>query len=115
MIIYTSDNGGLPVAEDGGYNWPLRGGEIDIWEDGTRLNAYIWATKDIMKNRDILGGGNYTQLAHIVDWFPTLIEGAAGIKINDLDLNYTINGVNQWDAMIGNDDDKINDKYFYYR
>eukprot|EP01084_Bolivina_argentea_P014015 26219_1 len=113
LIIFTSDNGGI-VGKGGGYNWPLRGCKTDIYEGGTRLNAFIWATKDIMKNRDSLGGGNYTQLAHVVDWFPTLVEGAAGIKISDLGLNYTIDGVNQWEGMIGNDEHP-KDPYFNYR
>eukprot|EP01084_Bolivina_argentea_P014017 26223_1 len=114
VIIFTSDNGGLPVSNGGGYNWPLRGGKIDLWEGGTRLQAWLWATKDIMKNKDKLGGGNYTQLSHVVDWLPTLVEGAAGVKISDLNLNYTLDGVNQWEGLIG-DDDNVNDKYFGYR
>ena len=50
---------------------------------------------------------------HVVDWMPTLFE-AAGIDINDLGLNYSLDGVSQWKGLTG-DDNENDDKYFAYR
>lgn len=67
IIIFSSDNG-APVPEgnvtrdgtNGGSNWPLRGGKDSIWEGGTRVTAFIWATKDVIPER--MRGREYTQL-----------------------------------------------------
>ena len=112
IIIFSSDNGGQ--INSGGCNFPLRGGKQTVWEGGERLTSFIWSTPDIIPNNYPLRGGNYTQLMHITDWFPTIIEGMIGINISSLHLNYTIDGVNQWNGIIGSDK-SINDSYFHYR
>ena len=77
------------------------------------MRSFIWATEDILQN-ETLRGGNYTQLMHIADWYPTVVSGIAGIEIPK--LNYTLDGVNQWKGLIGTEKDDIySEPYFYYR
>ena len=66
MLIFTTDNGGLP--ESGGYNWPLRGQKKTLWEGGVRGVAFVHGT--------MLGskGDKNKELLHSTDWYPTLIK-----------------------------------------
>eukprot|EP01084_Bolivina_argentea_P102815 184180_1 len=118
IIVFTSDNGGPVISpydnsggNTGACNWPLRGGKRTVWEGGTRLTSFIWTTDDIISDKN-LRGGNYSQLMHISDWYPTLIEGAAGISLSK--LNYSLDGVNQWNGIIGKENTS-KDEYFYFR
>ena len=74
------------------------------------MTAFIYGTKDVIP--ESVRGGNYSQLMHISDWYPTIM-GAAGIDISSLGLNYTFDGINHWDGIIGNYD-KSN-PYFAFR
>lgn len=88
LLIFTSDNGG--EVTNAGSNYPLRGAKTSIYEGGTRAVAFI--------RGDMLKKSSYTYdgLIHVVDWFPTIIAAAGGTLD---DLNYSIDGVNQWDAI----------------
>lgn len=50
IIIMSADNGGPTTTGDGigSSNYPLRGGKHSIWEGGTRVTAWIWATPDLI-------------------------------------------------------------------
>ena len=118
IIIFSSDNGApVPMGNvtqdgtNGGYNWPLRGGKDSIWEGGTRVTSLIWGTKDIIPYTQ--RGMDYTQLMHISDWFPTILN-AANIDINNINLNYNLDGISHWNGIIGNYSSNI-DPYFEYR
>eukprot|EP01084_Bolivina_argentea_P102816 184181_1 len=114
IIVFTSDNGGLiPIPQEnvkgiGGCNYPLRGGKQAIYEGGVKLTGFVWGTPDIIPSS--LKGGSYSQLFHTVDWYYTLLS-MAGIDTT-LILNYTIDGVDQWNGIIGNE---VKDKYFEFR
>ena len=115
IVIFSSDNGG-PIPSNisgtggaiGARNWPLRGGKHSIWEGGTRLTGFIWATNDIISKNNTNINGNYSELMHAADWLPTLID-ASGIDINNVANISDIDGVSQWDAILG----KYDDKYIY--
>lgn len=114
LIFFSSDNGGLidipqcNVKGIGSSNYPYRGGKQSLWEGGVRLTGFVWATPDLIPSNK--RGTNYTQLFHVTDIYPTVLE-AAGIELN---LNYSIDGVSQWKGIAGIDDN-TNDPYFKYR
>jgi len=114
IIIFSADNGGPTTTGDavGSSNYPLRGGKHSIWEGGTRVTAFVWATPDLIPRlNNAVIGGNYTQLTHLVDWLPTILEAA--------DIEYAfpdgleIDGVSQWKGLrYGN---HFDDKFFEFR
>eukprot|EP01083_Nonionella_stella_P179847 639653_1 len=113
IVIMSSDNGGPTTTGDGigSSNYPLRGGKHSIWEGGTRVTAWLWATPDIIDRSVATIGKNYTQLMHLVDWMPTILEAA--------NINYTfpsgleLDGVSHWKGLTtGN---SFEDKYFHFR
>jgi arylsulfatase A-like enzyme len=71
LIIFSSDNGGLPGA-GGGTNGKLRGRKGTLYEGGTRVCAFAnWPGH-------IKPGTVINEPLHIVDWFPTLVKLAGG-------------------------------------
>ena len=54
---------------------------------------------------------------HVSDWYPTIIEGIAGLNISHFNLNYTLDGVNHWDGIKKPTNDSYfnGDEYFYFR
>lgn len=89
LIIFTADNGGLPLAS--GNNYPLRGAKTTIFEGGTRAVAFVVGS-GLEKS-----GYTYNGLMHAVDWHPTIVAAAGGTdkesETNDID------GLNQWEAI----------------
>ena len=85
-IIFTADNGGLPLAS--GNNYPLRGAKSTIFEGGTRAAAFVYG-KDVEK-----AGSTYEGLMHAVDWHPTILD-LAGVNSSRNDMD----GVSQWEAI----------------
>ena len=114
IIIMSADNGGPTTTGDGigSSNYPLRGGKHSIWEGGTRVTAWIWATPDLIQRENNPSiGKNYTQLMHLVDWLPTLLE-AANISYTFPD-GLKLDGVSHWKGLINGNN--YNDKYFNFR
>ncbi|XP_075536588.1 arylsulfatase B-like isoform X2 [Dermacentor variabilis] len=74
VIVFSSDNGGLPwgLHANRGFNWPLRGAKMTLWEGATRAAAFLWSPL-VTRNRRVSH-----QLMHIVDWLPTLYRAAGG-------------------------------------
>ena len=93
IIILTTDNGGQTAW--GSSNWPLRGNKNTVWEGGVRGFSFIWSSSLETKDYD------YTGLMHITDWYPTLVQGIAGIELTDRDIE-GLQGYNMWDSVTQN-------------
>ena len=90
VIIFSTDNGGQTA--EGSSNWPLRGNKATVFEGGVRGFSFVWSTKLRKSNYD-----NHAMM-HITDWYPTIIEGIAGMTLDTTGLD----GFNMWDTI--NDD-----------
>ena len=88
VIILTTDNGGQTAA--GSSNWPLRGNKGTVFEGGLRGFSFVWS-----KNLENANYDNH-ELMHITDWYPTIVEGIAGIK---LDKKNNLDGYNMWEML----------------
>ncbi|XP_067013842.2 arylsulfatase B [Anabrus simplex] len=95
IIIFLSDNGGMPVPDaflaNTGSNWPLRGTRGTVFEGGVRSVAALWSPL-IKTPRRLM-----PQLMHITDWLPTLYRAAGG----DPSALGLLDGVDQWDQLTG--------------
>ncbi|XP_053317418.1 arylsulfatase J [Spea bombifrons] len=87
LIIYSSDNGGQPMA--GGNNWPLRGSKGTYWEGGIRAVGFVHSP--FLKNK----GYVCRELIHITDWFPTLVTLAEG----EIDESIQLDGYDIWETI----------------
>ena len=93
ILVLTTDNGGQTAW--GSSNWPLRGNKATVWEGGVRGFSFIWSSSLETKDYD------YTGLMHITDWYPTLVQGVAGIELTDGDTE-GLQGYNMWDSVTQN-------------
>lgn len=95
VIVFSSDNGGMPwgVFSTRGINWPLRGIKGSPWEGGNRAAAFLWSPR-LAKKRRVSN-----QLMHISDWLPTLY-GLAGGAVSDLGQ---LDGQDMW-SVLSNDE-----------
>lgn len=91
IIVFSSDNGALPygVHANSGFNWPLRGTKMSLWEGGVRVPGFVWSPL-LQKRRRVS-----RQLMHITDWLPTLYAAAGG---NPSNLGY-VDGYNMWETL----------------
>ena len=91
-IIFASDNGGCPSG--GGRNYPLRGTKGSLFEGGVHVEAFIYSTQYL---KDV-SGMKYTNLFHVSDWFPTLLDMTA-ITYSPIST-YSIDGVSHLSAIL---------------
>nr|XP_006811214.1 PREDICTED: arylsulfatase B-like [Saccoglossus kowalevskii] len=89
IIIFSSDNGGDP--NDGGNNWPLRGEKGTHWEGAIHGLGFVYSS-DIAK--DVRGTVN-TEMIHVSDWFPTIVNLAGG----SLNGTKPLDGFDQWQTI----------------
>lgn len=90
VIILTTDNGGQTKL--GSSNWPLRGNKATIFEGGVRGFSFVWGKMLSKTNYDNTG------LMHISDWYRTIVEGIAGLKLSD-NVTKNLDGYNMWQAI----------------
>uniref|UniRef100_H2ZZ33 Arylsulfatase family member J n=1 Tax=Latimeria chalumnae TaxID=7897 RepID=H2ZZ33_LATCH len=87
IVIYSSDNGGQPIA--GGSNWPLRGSKGTYWEGGIRAVGFVHSP--LLKKKGSVCRG----LVHITDWYPTLVTLAKGHLKDEQHLD----GYDVWESI----------------
>jgi len=93
LIILASDNGAMPDTEAAGSNYPLRGFKKTLFEGGHKVPAFLHSP---LFSSDLWGTKN-SQIFHVTDWLPTLMDGV----LNKGDqLSPEIDGVNQWDNIL---------------
>ena len=85
LIIFSSDNGGLPPGDNGA----LRDFKGSIYEGGIRAAAFACWPGYIPSNQRL------NQPIHMVDWYPTLIRLAGG----SLDQKLPIDGMDIWPTL----------------
>ena len=90
IIIFSTDNGGKTAA--GSSNWPLRGSKATVFEGGVRGFSFVWGN-----NLPKLDYDN-TALMHISDWYLTIVEGIAGLKLSSEDTE-KLDGYNMWPTI----------------
>ena len=72
VLLFTSDNGGNPVA--GGMNYDFRGLKSTAWEGGVRVPGFIRAPA-----RYGFPARDFSGMVHVADWMPTFLS-LAGLK-----------------------------------
>jgi len=87
-FIFASDNGGCYDA--GGRNGPLRGNKGNLFEGGTKVDAFLYSAKLSSKQQ----GSTYSGLFHVSDWFPTIMD-MTGISFT-AEAGYELDGVSHW-------------------
>jgi arylsulfatase A-like enzyme len=94
LIVFASDNGGCSLG--GGFNFPLRGDKVSLFEGGVLVNAFVWSNSQTIIPQH-LRGTTYDNLFHVTDWLPTIVGGMLG-RVDILPPN--LDGSDQWNAMM---------------
>lgn len=96
VMVIHSDNGAQPcVSEMAGNNWPLRSAKFQYFDGGVRVPAMVYAPGFFGEHQI---GTTFRGLIHHVDWYPTFLALANSIDSN---LTADLDGVNQWQAIMG--------------
>ena len=93
VILFSTDNGG--DTTQGSMNWPLRGSKATVFEGGVRGFGFVWGK--MLSKTDF----DYTGFMHITDWYRTIIEGIAGLKLDESEA-VGLDSVNMWKAITEN-------------
>ena len=86
VLFFSTDNGGQIHA--GGNNWPLKGWKGTLWEGGMRGVGLVYS--ELLENR----GQISSEMIHVTDWFPTIVNLAGG-SVAGLPLD----GYDIWDTL----------------
>ena len=81
LLVFQADNGGWLNPENGGNNYPLRGGKVSDFEGGVRNFAFINGGYLPSNLRGTVNAG----FAHICDWYATF-QSLAYSNTKDLPL-----------------------------
>ena len=92
IFAFISTNGG--DTDQGGNNWPLKGGKYSVWNGGLKTPSFI--SSKVFGSK---AGKRSQNLFHVSDWLPTLIEGVDDKRIIDLE---NTDGLSQWQALVSN-------------
>lgn len=105
LVIFSSDNGPwLVMGNDGGSAGPLREGKQTTFEGGMRVPAIAY-----WKGR-IPAGRTNTELATMMDWFPTLISLGGG----RLPMDRPLDGEDLWPVLTGTGKRRGQELAYYY-
>mmetsp|Transcript_3463 Transcript_3463/g.8319 ORF Transcript_3463/g.8319 Transcript_3463/m.8319 type:complete len:532 (-) Transcript_3463:37-1632(-) len=95
LLIVTTDNGGDPdyggASSSAGCNYPLRAGKARLFEGGVRGIGFVSGGRNVLPVER--HGSVHSGLAHIVDWFPTILELANAHPPFDLDGHSLLSAV----------------------
>ena len=89
IVLFFSDNGGF--YNFGGVNTPLRGGKLEAYEGGVRVNA-------VMRWPDVLPPNTVNEnVISVLDVYPSLMTATG------LEAGYTkkVDGLDRWNAVLG--------------
>lgn len=100
LIIFTGDNGGN--TDTGGLNMPLRGAKATMFEGGIRAASFVSGA-----GLEAVSGTISHEFYSLVDWFPTIAFGIAGIDPTEALLpKYSyqsspppLDGINIWTSL----------------
>ena len=97
LFIAYGDNGGDITT--GASNWPYRGTKTTPWEGGTRAASFVHSPNPAVVPIERRGTESYA-LAHVTDWYPTLLS-LAGVRSEDLAVpGKPLDGVNMWEGLV---------------
>lgn len=101
IVFFFSDNGGILTF--GSDNGPFRGGKLQTFEGGVRVNALLkWPGR-------IAPGSEYNGVVSVMDMYPTFAE-AAGVE---MDAEKSLDGQGLWQKISSGDQSGRNgDLYF---
>jgi arylsulfatase len=119
VIVFTTDNGAEVITYPDGGTTPFKGGKLTTWEGGMRAPCVIRWPGHIKPDTI------YNQMFASLDWLPTFVQIAGGPSGDGLKkkieagqypgiVKTTLDGVNQFDYLLGKSDKSARDTFFYY-
>ena len=100
LFICSGDNGGDITT--GASNWPYRGTKTSPWEGGTRVASFVYSQNPAIVPPTKRGSESHA-LAHVTDWYPTLLS-MAGVKKDDIPVpGKPLDGVDVWENIVSGD------------
>jgi len=119
IVVFTTDNGAEQISFPDGGITPFKGQKGEAWEGGYRAPLVIrWAGH-------IKPGTIKNQLFAALDWLPTLVDIAGGLKGDELKkqieggrykgiVKTTLDGFDQRDYLEGKSDKSARNHFFYF-
>jgi arylsulfatase A-like enzyme len=118
IVVFTTDNGAETITYPDGGTTPFAGGKLTTWEGGMRAPLVVrWPGH-------IAPGTVKNQMFAALDWLPTFVDIAGGLKGNELKaqvergaypgiVKTTLDGINQR-AYLEGKSGSARDVFFYY-
>jgi arylsulfatase A-like enzyme len=119
IVVFTTDNGAEAISFPDGGVTPFKGQKGEAWEGGYRAPQVVrWPGH-------IKPGTVRNQLFAALDWLPTFVDIAGGLKGDGLKrqieagqypgiVRTTLDGVDQRDYLEGTSEKSARDYFFYY-
>ena len=99
LVVFQADNGGwLETSDEGGNNYPLRGGKSSDFEGGVRARSFMHGGFLETRYPNLTGTVN-TGLMHSADWYATFVHLAGGVMPVDDRAVPACDSVNVWDSL----------------
>jgi arylsulfatase len=119
LVVFTTDNGAEAITFPDGGVTPFKGQKGESWEGGYRAPQVVrWPGH-------IKPGTIHDQLFASLDWLPTLVDIAGGLKGDELKkqieagrypgiVKTTLDGVDQREYLEGNSQKSARDVFYYF-